>query len=45
MCIFIMLSTKQENYQYHIYNIFGMMRSLTVDLTWDLPHSKPELYY
>ena len=28
---FSMLSAKQENYWYHFYNVFGMMRSLTGD--------------
>ena len=42
---FLMLSAKQENYWYHFYNVFGMMRSLTGDWIRDLPHSKPALYH
>ena len=40
-----MLSAKQGNYWYHFYNVFGMTRSLTGDLTRDLQHSKPALYH
>ena len=40
-----MLSAKQGNDWYHFYNVFGMMRSLSVDWTQDLPHSKPALYH
>ena len=39
--LFLMFSAKQGQYWYHFYNVFGMMRSLTVDWTRDLPHSKP----
>ena len=42
---FSMLSAKQGNYLYHFYNVFGMTRSLTGDLTQDLPHWKPALYH
>ena len=42
---FSMFSTKQVNYWYHFYNVFGMTRSLTGDWTLDLPHSKPALYH
>ena len=42
---FSMLSAKQGNYWYHLYNVFGMTRSLTVDWTRDLPHSMPALYH
>ena len=42
---FLMVSAKQENYWYHFYNVFGMTRSLTGDLTQDLPHWKPALYH
>ena len=42
---FSMLSAKQGNCWYHFYNVFGLTRSLTGDWTWDLPHSKPALYY
>ena len=42
---FSMLSAKQGNYWYHLYNVFGMTRSLTVDWTQNLPHSKPALYH
>ena len=35
---------KQGYYWYHVYNVFGMTRSLTGDWTRDLPHSKPALY-
>ena len=34
---FLMFSTKQGNYWYHFYNVFGMTRSLTGDWTRDLP--------
>ena len=40
-----MFSAKQGHYWYHFYNVFGMTRSLTGDLTRDLPHSKPALYH
>ena len=40
---FLVFSAKQGNYWYHFYNVFGMPRSLTVDGTRDLPHSKPVL--
>ena len=36
---FSMLSAKQGNYWYHLYNVFGMTRSVTGDWTRDLPHS------
>ena len=36
---------KQGHYWYHLYNVFGMTRSLTGDWTRDLPHSKPALYH
>ena len=42
---FSMLSAKQGNYWYHVYNVFGMTRSLTGDGTRDLPHSMPALYH
>ena len=42
---FLMFSAKQESYWYHLYNVFGMTRSLTGDWTRDLPHSKPALYH
>ena len=42
---FLMFSSKQKHYWYHIYNVFGMMRSLTGDWTRDLPYSKPALYH
>ena len=42
---FWMFSAKQGHYWYHLYNVFGMTRSLTGDWTWDLPHSKPALYH
>ena len=42
---FLMFSAKQGNYWYRFYNIFGMTRSLTVDWTRDIPHSKPALYH
>ena len=41
---FSLLGAKQGNYWYHLYNVFGMTRSLTGDWTRDLPHSKPALY-
>ena len=41
---FLMLRTKQGNYWYHFYNVFGMTRSLTGDWTWDLPHSNIRLW-
>ena len=31
-CPFLMLSAKQANYWYHFYNLFGMMRSLNLNL-------------
>ena len=37
--------SKQGNYWYHFYNVFGLTRSLTGDWTWDLPHSEPALYH
>ena len=42
---FLMFSAKQGNYWYRFYNIFGMTRSLTVDWTRDIPHSKSALYH
>ena len=39
----LMFSAKQGNYWYHFYNVFGMTQCLTVDWTWDLPHSKSAL--
>ena len=42
---FSMLSAKQGHYWYHVYNAFGMTRSLTGDWTRDLPHSIPALYH
>ena len=42
---FLMSSAKQGNYWYHLYNVFGMTRSLTGDWTRDLQHSKPALYH
>ena len=41
----LMFSAKQGNYWYHLYNVFGMTRSLTGDWTQDLPHSKPALFH
>ena len=42
---FWMFSAKQGHYWYHVYNVFGMTRSLTGDWNRDLPHSKPALYH
>ena len=36
-------STKQWNYWYHFYNVFGTTRSLAGDWSRDLPHSNPAL--
>ena len=40
---FWMFSAKQWHYWYHFYNVFVMTRSLTLDWTRDLPHSKPAI--
>ena len=42
---FSMLSAKHGSYCHHVYNVFGMTRSLTGDCTRDIPHSKPALYH
>ena len=41
--VFWMFSAKQGHNWYHFYNVFGMTRYLTGDLTRDLQHSKPAL--
>ena len=42
---FLMLSAKQGNKWYKLYNVFGMIRSLTRDKTRNLLYSKSEVYY
>ena len=42
---FLMFSAKQGNNWYHLYNVFGITRSLTRDWIRDLPHSKQALYH
>ena len=42
---FSMFSAKQGNYWYQFDNVFGMTRSLFVDWTRDVPHSKSALYH
>ena len=45
MSLFNVECSKQGNYWYHFYNVFGVTRSLTGDWTGDLPHSMPALYH
>jgi len=40
-----MLSAKQGNKWYKLYNVFGMIRSLTRDKTRNLLYSKSDVYY
>ena len=40
----LMLTAKQGTYWYHLYNVFGIARSLTMYWTRDLPHWMSSLY-